>query len=55
MRDVVPWGSVEAYLFITPLNLVTESVKAVFAKESTKLAPIPGRLTSVLQPLVTLE
>ena len=30
---------------------VTESLKAAFARENTNLAVIPGRLTSILQPL----
>ena len=34
---------------------VAESLKAVFAKENTNLAPIPYRSTSVLKLMVFLE
>ena len=53
-----PWwpGKTEPHLFMTPSEaLPTKSVKEVFAKKSTNFALVPGRLTSVLQPLLFLE
>ena len=53
MCVMAPWVEVDACF--TFEAHVTDSLKAVFAKENTNLALIPRRSTSVLKPMVFLE
>mgnify|MGYP006973600613 CR=1 FL=1 len=62
MLDMVAWGEINKQVSLPSLLVhdtfqayMTEHVKAVFTKEDSHLALIPGRLTTVLKHLGFLE